>query len=213
VKVFQGLSNTTKLSNCEIYVGGSSASMHDINMMLNKDFKLIFVFVVVGIFILLVIVLRGIVVSLISIVSIALAITWSLTAAMILFQQFFGERLQWILPIMLFSIMMGLGMDYNIFLITRIREERLKGRANDDAIVEGISRTGGIIMACGAIMATAFGTLMLAEFSMLKQFGFALVFAIGIDAIIVMMFLMPALMKLTGEWNWWFPFSKKNKVK
>jgi len=109
------------------------------------------------------------------------------------------------MPMILFIILMGLGMDYDIFLVTRIREEVLKGKTDEDAIVTAVERTGGIITACGIIMAGAFASLMLSTMGLLQEFGFGLSFAIIIDAMLVRIYLVPAIMVLLKKWNWWAP--------
>jgi RND superfamily putative drug exporter len=105
----------------------------------------------------------------------------------------------------LFVIAMGLGMDYDIFLTTRIREEVSKGKSDEKAILTAVERTGGIITACGLIMAGAFGSMMLSSTSLLQEFGFGLFFVILIDAMLVRIYLVPAIMLLLQKWNWYAP--------
>jgi RND superfamily putative drug exporter len=100
---------------------------------------------------------------------------------------------------------MGLGMDYNIFILTRIREEVAKGKDNTTAIVDAIDWTGGIITALAIIMGGAIGALMLSSTKMLAEFGFCLAFAILLDAMIVRTYIVPAAMQLLGKWTWWAP--------
>jgi RND superfamily putative drug exporter len=109
------------------------------------------------------------------------------------------------MPLILFIVLMGLGMDYDIFLCTRIREEVAKGKSDEEAITTAVKSTGGIITICGVIMAGALGTMMFSTLGMLKQFGFALFFAILLDAMIVRIYLVPAIMVLLKKWNWWAP--------
>jgi RND superfamily putative drug exporter len=104
-------------------------------------------------------------------------------------------------------------MDYDILLTTRIREEVSKGMTTNQAIVHAVEHTGGVITACGIIMAGSFGAMMLSDTAMLQQFGFALMFAILIDATVVRMYLVPALMSILGEWNWWAPGPLRRKRK
>ena len=101
---------------------------------------------------------------------------------------------------------MGLGMDYDIFLMTRVKEEVMKGKSDEEAIAHAVEYTGSIITICGVIMAGAFGTMMLSSMGMLQEFGFGLCFAILIDATIVRIYLVPAIMILLKKWNWWAPF-------
>ncbi|MCK4366428.1 MAG: MMPL family transporter, partial [Thermoplasmata archaeon] len=161
--------------------------------------------VVIGIFVLLLFVLGSVLLPLRLILTILLSITWTLAVTMVLFQVLIGIPVLWMMPLILFVIAMGLGMDYDIFLTTRIREEVAKGKTDKEAIVEAVDKTGGIITAAGAVMAGAFGSMMLSSMGMLQEFGFALFFVIIIDAMIVRIYLVPAIMVLLEKWNWWAP--------
>jgi RND superfamily putative drug exporter len=128
--------------------------------------------------------------------SYTLAVTFGL-AAMI-----FG-LLQWTIPVMAFSIICGLALDYGIFLLTRIREYRQNGFADDASFVKGVYRTGGVITSAGVIMCIAFGGLMLSKAKALKQFGLLLSFSVILDTFIIRCALVPALLSLFGKHVWW----------
>jgi RND superfamily putative drug exporter len=151
------------------------------------------------------VVLGSIINPLRSILTILLSISWTIATTMVIFNFILGFPILWMMPMILFVVCLGLGMDYDIFLTTRIREEAQKGMSDKDAIVHAVERTGGIITACGIIMASAFGTMMLSEGALLREFGFALMFAILLDATIVRIYLVPAIMSLLGKWNWYAP--------
>lgn len=187
------------------YVGGGTASMYDISNLVQGDFSFMGIVVIIGIYIVLMIVLGSIISPLRSILTILLSISWTLATTMILFQYVLGVPVLWIIPMVLLVMCLGLGMDYDIFITTRIREEAQKGRETNDAIINAMRNTGGVITACGVIMAGAFGTLLLSQGSLLREFGFALMFAILLDAIIVRIYLVPAIVSLLGKWNWWAP--------
>lgn len=193
------------LFDATIYVGGETAGLRDIQDSMNNDFRNMAIIVVVGIFILLLIILGSVLVPLRLILTIALSISWALAMTMLLFEWFKGIPVLWLMPMILFIILMGLGMDYDIFLVTRIREEVAKGKTDEEAIVTAVERTGGIITACGIIMAGAFASLMLSTMGLLQEFGFGLSFAIIIDAMLVRIYLVPAIMVLLKKWNWWAP--------
>ena len=193
------------LAGAKILVGGATASMTDIENLINTNMQQMRIIVVVAIFILLVIVLGSMLIPATAIVSIGLSISWTLAAAMLLFQFGRGMPLMWLMPIILFVVLMGLGMDYNIFIITRMREEVMNGYSDRVAIRRSVERTGGIVTACGAIMAGAFGSMMLSAMGLLQQFGFALFFAIVLDAFIIRIYVMPAVVVLLKKWNWWAP--------
>jgi RND superfamily putative drug exporter len=110
----------------------------------------------------------------------------------------------WI-PIFLFAMVFGLSMDYEVFLVSRMREEWDAGRPNDDAVAEGLAKTGRIVTAAGLIMFAAFMGFVAGSIVGLQQFGFGLAVAILLDVTIVRALLVPSMMKLFGRWNWWLP--------
>ncbi len=188
-----------------IYVGGSTALMYDISQLVQNDMNTVEIVVVIAIYLVLLFVLGAIISPLRSIITILLSISWTLAVMVLLFQYGLGQDILWIVPMVLLVVCLGLGMDYDILLTTRIREEIAKGKPNDEAIVYSVEKTGGIITACGFIMAAAFGSMMLSSGYLLKEFGFALMFAILLDAMFVRIYLVPAIMSLLGKWNWWAP--------
>ena len=93
-------------------------------------------------------------------------------------------------------------MDYDILLTTRIKENVMKGMSNDDAILHAVEKSGAVITICGLIMGGAFLTMVLSTSPMLMEFGFALGFAILVDALFIRTYVVPAVMHLMGRWNW-----------
>jgi RND superfamily putative drug exporter len=115
-----------------------------------------------------------------------------------------GAVISW-LPLFLFVVLFGLSMDYHVFVVTRIREARLRGVPTRLAIAEGVTSSASVVTSAAAVMIGVFGifaTLSLLEF---KQLGIGLAAAILIDATIVRIVLLPTAMALLGEWNWWLP--------
>ncbi len=193
------------LSSAVIYVGGSTAVIADLAKDLDQQFRLMEIVVVIGIFIVLLIVLGAFLLSLFAIISIMLSISWAFAATVGLFGYGMGEPILWIIPLILFIMLMGIGMDYNVFILTRIREEMHKGKSDRDAIVESLDWTGGIITALAVIMGSAFAMMMISSTMMLKEIGFALAFAILLDAMVVRTYIVPAMMTVLGKWGWWAP--------
>ena len=109
------------------------------------------------------------------------------------------------LPMMLFAVLFGLSMDYEVFLVSRIREEYLKSGDNSEAVARGLSMTSRVITAAAAIMVAVFGAFALSDQRVVKEFGVGLACAILIDATVVRLVLVPSLMQLAGRWNWWMP--------
>ncbi|MDD4244749.1 MAG: MMPL family transporter [Candidatus Methanomethylophilaceae archaeon] len=184
------------------YVTGATALTYDVSQVVSDEFFLIEVLVMTLIFILLFFVMKSYLTPLRAILTIVMSIVWTLGLTHLLFAGVLGIPVYWILPIVLFVVCLGLGMDYDILLTTRIRENVSKGMSNDDAIVHALESTGAVITICGIIMSSAFGTMMLSSSPMLQQFGFALWFAILVDALLVRTYLVPAVMHLLGRWNW-----------
>ncbi len=189
------------------YVTGSVAATHDIAQVINSEFTMVELLVVLLIFLLLFFVMKSYLTPLRAILTIAMSIMWTLGLTFLVFEGLLGVPVSFIVPIILFVICLGLGMDYDILLTTRIKEYVSKGMDNDTAIKEAIHKSGSVITICGLIMAGAFGTMMLSTSPMLQEMGFALCFAIAVDALIVRTYIVPAVMHLLGKWNWVGPKS------
>jgi len=109
------------------------------------------------------------------------------------------------IPIIMFAILFGLSMDYEVFLLSRVREAVDAGRDTPAAVTEGLSRTARVITAAAAIMIAVFGAFALSDQVFLKLIGIGMASAIAIDATIVRMVLVPAVMQILGERSWWLP--------
>ncbi|HWO72044.1 MAG TPA: MMPL family transporter, partial [Dehalococcoidia bacterium] len=109
------------------------------------------------------------------------------------------------LPMMAFAILFGLSMDYEVFLLTRVREEYDRSGDNGRAVADGLAATGRVISAAAAIMVCVFGAFILSDERALKMIGFGLSFSIFIDATVVRLVLVPSVMELMGNANWWAP--------
>jgi putative drug exporter of the RND superfamily len=194
-----------------IYVGGASGSILDTKTVFDSQFSSVVPIVAVGVGLVLFLVLGSLFLPLFAVLSVLMSIVWTLAATKLVFQQFFSYQILFITPFFLFVTLLGLGMDYNIFILTRIREEATKGRHLDDAIVGAIEQTGGIITAAAVILAGSLGALMLSSDLLLKQIGFAFAYSILIDALIVRTYLVPAVMSTVGRWNWYSPVPRLNR--
>jgi RND superfamily putative drug exporter len=110
-----------------------------------------------------------------------------------------------IVPILSFAIVFGLSMDYEVFLVARVLEERRRGLSERSAVIEGLARTAGLITSASAIMIAVFAAFTVGSFLVVQMLGFTLAVAVFIDATVVRMVVGPALLQLAGDWNWW-PF-------
>ena len=193
------------LASSTILVGGETASVYDLSTSITEQFTNIEIIVVIGIFLVLMIVLGSILLPLFAVLSIAMSIAWAFALTYLVFGVWQGMEILFMVPLILFIMLMGIGMDYNVFILTRIREEVHKGKGKDEAIIDAVDWTGGIITALALIMAGAFGSMMLSSNAMLQMFGFALMVAILLDAMVVRTYIVPAAMSLMGKWAWWAP--------
>jgi RND superfamily putative drug exporter len=109
------------------------------------------------------------------------------------------------IPVMLFAILFGLSMDYQVFLVTRMHEEYLKSGDNRIAVRNGLAATGKTITAAALIMILVFGSFVLGGQVVIKEFGIGLAGGILVDAVFIRMAVVPSLMMLLGKANWWFP--------
>jgi RND superfamily putative drug exporter len=109
------------------------------------------------------------------------------------------------MPVLLFCVAFGLSMDYEVFLVSRIREFWLQTGDNDESVALGLARTGRVITAAALIMAISFAALIAAKVAVMRLFGVGLTLAVLVDATVVRMVLVPAFMRVAGRWNWWAP--------
>ncbi len=195
----------TQLASSEIYVGGVTAALYDTAEYTDSEFFKVEILVVVGIFIVLMIVLGSVLLPAFAVISIAMSISWAFALTYFVFGTMLSLPVLWLIPLILFVMLMGIGIDYNIFILTRIREEIHKGKETKEAVVDAVDWTGGIITALALIMAGAFGAMMLSSNAMLQEFGFALTVAILLDAMIVRTYIVPAGLTVMGKKAWWAP--------
>jgi RND superfamily putative drug exporter len=198
-------SQNALLASSTIFVGGATASVADLASSSGSDYFNLTALVLVGAFIVLFVALGSVFTPLRLIFTILLSISWAMAIVIYVFHAFFAMDLIWILPIMLLVMMVGLGLDYDIFLVTRIREYVLGGASDEEAIETAVERTGGIITVTGLVTAGAFGTMMLSMIPMLQQLGLAIFIVVLLDATITRIYLVPSLMMMMKRLNWWAP--------
>ncbi len=196
------------------WISGTAAVMVEIKDVVDQEFLKVEITAIVLIILLLFFVLKSYITPIRSVATIFMSVIWTVAITHLLFDNVLHAGVLWILPIMLIVICLGLGMDYDILLTTRIREYRFdKGMDEDEAIHQAVLHSGSVITLCGFIMGGTFGTLMLSSTVMLQQMGFALCFAILVDALIVRTYIVPAMMHLLGKWNWVGPSFLTGKKK
>ncbi len=203
-----------KVSNAEYAVTGATAISADQNSLLKQKAPIVFGFVLVFAFILLLITFRSIVIALKAIVLNLLSVGAAYGVLVAVFQWGWGEGLlgfesnggiaSW-LPIFMFVILFGLSMDYHVFILSRVREAYDRGMTTEDAVEHGITTTAGVVSSAALVMVGAFAVFALMPILDMKEMGIGLAAAVLIDATIVRAVLLPATMKLLGDWNWYLP--------
>jgi RND superfamily putative drug exporter len=197
-----------------VNVTGMTAGSKDFNDTMVSHLPLVFGFVLGLTFLLLLVTFRSLVIPIKAIVLNLLSVGASYGILKLVFQDGHGESLlgfhsiggitSW-LPLFLFVILFGLSMDYHVFILSRIREAVSGGMSTDEAVSHGIRQTAGVVTSAAVVMVavfSVFATLSSLEF---KQMGVGLAVAILIDATLVRVVLLPATMKLLGDWNWYLP--------
>lgn len=168
--------------------------------------------IIVSTYIILMIAFRSVLIPLKAIIMNVIGLSAAFGALVYIFQYgHFGLEagtIALIIPVLVFSLVFGLSMDYEVFLISRIQEEYTKDSDNDRATVEGLSATSKIITSAALIMIVLTGAFAFTEVMPVKQIGVGIAIAVAIDATIIRLLLVPSLMKLFGKWNWWMPFRK-----
>jgi putative drug exporter of the RND superfamily len=189
-----------------ITVGGSTAVDIDYRSALMTDFWQMAIMISVGIFLLLMLQLRSLITPLRLIFTILLGNVMAIGLLVVLFQWIRGVAITVDVPVMLVVLMMGLGLDYEIFLVTRVRELVEQGMSDREAVQTAVLKTGRVINFAGLLMAGTLGSMALASTLHLQAYGVALGAAVLLDATVLRTYLVPATMLLLKKYNWWLPF-------
>ena len=195
-------------------VGGFTAGSQDFNDTMKSHLPLVFAFVLTAAFLLLLVTFRSIVIPIKAIVLNLLSVGAAYGVLVWIFQdghlQSFlgfhsnGAIVPW-MPLFLFVVLFGLSMDYHVFILTRIREAFDRGQPTEDAVTHGIKTTAGVVTSAAAVMISVFAIFATLSLLIFKQLGVGLAVAVLIDATIIRGVLLPATMKLLGDWNWYLP--------
>jgi len=208
-------------SGAQVYVGGITASFIDFASKIAARLPIFIGGVIVLSFLLLMVVFRSLLVPLKAAIMNLLSIGAAYGVIVAVFQwgwlgSLFGvDRTgpieSWV-PMMMFAVLFGLSMDYEVFLLSRIREEYLRTGDNAMAVADGLARTARVITAAAAIMIAVFFSFVLGDIRVLKLLGLGLSTAVLVDATIVRMVLVPATMELLGDANWWLPKALQRRL-
>jgi uncharacterized membrane protein YdfJ with MMPL/SSD domain len=203
-----------RIAGATVNVSGDAASSEDFANQLKSRLPLIFAFVFGLAFLLMLVTFRSIVIPIKAIVLNLLSVGAAYGVLVLVFQNGHGESLlgftsiggvtNW-LPLFLFVVLFGLSMDYHVFILSRVRELYDRGLSTDEAVKQGISTTAGTVTSAAVVMVGVFACFITLSFLDFKEMGFGLAVAVLIDATIIRGVLLPASMKLLGDWNWYLP--------
>ncbi len=205
---------TPLTAGLHVAVGGYTAGKMDYISALYSDFPKAVAFVLGSTFLVLLLLFRSIVLPLKAVIMNILSVLGSYGALVFIFQQgHFSGLLNFtptgfideITPIVMFCTLFGLSMDYEVFLLTRIREEYVVSGDNQQAVAQGLARTGRIITSAALILVVVAGSFAFTNLVLVKAVGLGLALAIVIDATLIRSLLVPATMRVLGKWNWWAP--------
>jgi uncharacterized membrane protein YdfJ with MMPL/SSD domain len=202
------------LPGVEVAVTGVTAGTYDFNQQMRARLPYVFLFVLGLAFVLLLLTFRSLVIAATAVVLNLLSVGAAYGILVAVFQhgwlagifgfQTNGAIVSW-LPLFLFVVLFGLSMDYHVFILSRVRELHDEGVSTEEAVRLGITRTAGTVTSAAIIMVAVFGLFASLSMIMMQQMGFGLAVAVLIDATVIRAVLVPATMKLLGEWNWYFP--------
>jgi len=203
----------TGLAGTRLDVGGAPGFNVDYENAIRGALGPLVVSVVGATLLVLALAFRSILIPVKAVVLNLLSVAAAFGAVALVFQDGYGSRLVGlpgamaggfpIVPVLVFCIVFGLSMDYEVFIVARIAQGRRAGLSDADALVEGLARTGRVITFAALIMVMIFGGFILGDFIVIKILGFALSTAVLLDATVVRLALGPALIQLAGRWNWW----------
>ena len=204
-----------KLDGAEVDVTGNTAKQKDTNGQMKHAAPFVFAFVLTLAFLLMLLTFRSVVVAIKAVLLNLLSVAAAYGALVLVFQDGWGKGLLGIgatpggviswLPIFLFVILFGLSMDYHVFILSRVREAFDRGMSTEEAVAHGIKTTAGVVTSAAVVMFGVFSIFATLQFMFLKEFGVGLAIAVLVDATIIRAVLLPATMKLLGDWNWYLP--------
>jgi RND superfamily putative drug exporter len=194
----------TALTGARLNVGGPSSFYADMRQISNRDFRTIVAVILAAIFVVLALLLKSLVAPFYLLASVVLSYAATMGITVAVFQGVFGAEgiTFWLAPF-LFVILVALGADYNIFIMSRVREEADAGAEIHEAVRRGLVLTGRVITSAGLILAGTFAALLLAPLPNLQQIGFGVTIGILIDTFLVRSLLVPAATMLLGRWSFW----------
>ncbi|MFP3190045.1 MAG: MMPL family transporter, partial [Thermoproteota archaeon] len=202
-KVSELLSSGNFKDISQVYFGGSTQVTYDTELIYNQIIPQVIVTLSLAILAILFIQLRSLFIPLRLVVTILISITVSLAILDIIFYIILGYPITNFIPLFVAVTMLGVGIDYDIFFVTRIRELVLNGKRDEEAIVEAINKVSGTLIGLGLIFASVFASVILSDIIIVREIGFVVALAIILDTSALLLFFVPAIMALIQRYNWW----------
>ena len=197
----RGAQPNTELADASISMGGFTATLRDLRDYYNHDIRLIILITVMVVFFILVALLRAIVAPLYLIGSVLISYLSAVGIGVIVFQFILGQELAWSVPGLAFIVLVAVGADYNMLLISRLREESASGIRS--GVIRTVASTGGVITSAGVIFAASMFGLVFGSVATMVQAGFIMAAGLMLDTFLVRTVLVPALAVMIGRANWW----------
>lgn len=201
------------LDSVKVAVGGFAASSVDLQDELMRQFPLVIALVLISTGVMLLIAFRSVLVPIKAVVMNCLSVAGAFGVPVLVFQNGVGARLFGLdgpteavyaaVPVLVFAVVFGLSMDYEVSLLSRIKEAFDRSGRNHQAAMQGLTATAAVITSAAAIMIVVFGVFSFSRVLAAQQLGFRLAVAVFLDATLIRMALVPAIMHIAGRWNWW----------
>ncbi|GAB4506486.1 MAG: MMPL family transporter [Anaerolineales bacterium] len=202
-RVRKAVGQAVEGTGSEVYITGSSVAFADIRQVSNEDFIKVLVLIAIGVFVVMIALLRSVVAPTYLVLTVLLSYGSTLGLTVFVFQMLMGqEGVNLLIPTIVLVLLVALGADYNIFLMSRVREETASAEFVE-GLVAATSRTGAIITSCGIVLAGTFATMMLSPMTMLFQVGASVAFGVLLDTFVIRGILVPGIARLLRERNWW----------
>ncbi len=204
----------TELQSSTVLVGGTTAIEKDATDDLYGRVPFVVGGILLATFLLLMVLFRSILIPIKAVIVNLFSVSAAFGLLVLVFRYGYGDSLlgfesigsvNWVTPVLLFAVLFGLSMDYEVFFMSRIRELHDRGHSNEESVALGLERTGSVITGAAAIKVVVFGSYILSDIIIVKEPGFGLAVAVIIDAAHIRIVLVPATIRLMGEWNWWLP--------
>jgi len=207
-KVVSNVFDETKYSDAEVYVSGVTSMNHDLNVISDEDYNRTVLLMLVGIFLVLLLLFRSIVMPIYIVISLLITFNTSLAITELIYVHLFGlSGVSWAVPFFGFVILLALGVDYSIFLMDRFNENRHMG--THEALLEAMKSMGSVIISAAIILGGTFAAMLPSGVMSLLQIATLVLCGLFLYALVMLPLFIPVMVKLFGKYNWW-PFMKNN---